>query len=104
MEDLLKKVTKTPEATATKVESDHDKKEKDDMDILRNQLFPAYQKQEKKVDTKKTANDAVEQLKALTNPNVATPVAASNEAPKALATAVLISTNQLTKDLESSKI
>jgi len=47
-------------------------------------------------------------LKALTNPNVAAPVAASNEAPKALATAVPvkapISTNQLTKDLESSKI
>jgi len=42
MEDLLKKVTKTPEATAPKVESDHDKKEKEDMDILRNQLFPAY--------------------------------------------------------------
>jgi len=88
MEDLLKKVAKTQEATAPKVESDHNQKEKEDMDILRNQLFPAYLKQEKKVDTKKIANDAVDQLKALTNPNVAAPVAASNEAPKALAIAV----------------
>jgi hypothetical protein len=49
-------------------------------------------------------------MKALTNPNVKVPEAASapvaekTEAPKALATAAPVSTTELTKELDTSKL
>lgn len=49
-------------------------------------------------------------MKALTNPNVkvaqavSAPIAVPSEAPKALAVAVPISTNELTKELDTSKL
>jgi hypothetical protein len=68
---------------APKAETDHEKKEKDNLGILANAIFPAEAKKMKpKVDTSKVTQEAVDQMKQMTNPNVkATQVAT---APKAV--------------------
>jgi len=63
-----------------------------------------------KVDTKKIAEEAVDKMKQLTNSNVkaiqvaSAPVAVASKAPVAKAAAAPLSTNELSRDLEVSKL